>query len=259
VPGAHSRTGRLSPAYPNLLSVDTVMRYFLLLLLVVIVPGRAGEPLRVAVAANFRGTLQQATDLFGQHTGYRVVLSSGSTGVLYNQIVHGAPYDLFFSADRGAPELLAARATNTGHGEPFCYAMGRLVLAGGDGGLAQLANPALSLAIANPATAPYGVAAMAVLARPEFAGGSTRKLVRGSNVVQAFQFWHSGGTELALVPRALAPTATPVPRAWHETLAQFAIALTPVASNPALASYLDWIRSDTVRTLISDAGYDPCP
>jgi len=235
------------------------MRYLLLFLLLgcgSAAGSSTGEPLRIAVAANFRATLQQATELFQQQTGIEVVLSSGSSGVLHTQIVHGAPFDLFFSADRASAEKLAAGDLS---GAPFCYARGRLVLAGGNGELAQLADPGLDLAIANPATAPYGVAAMAVLARPEFAAGSGRRLVRGANVVQAYQFWRSGATELALLPRSIAPRATPVPAAWHQPLDQFAIALTPVAANPALASYLKWIRSATVRTLILDAGYEPCP
>ena len=193
--------------------------HYLLLMLILAAPVNAGEPLRVAVAANFRNTLQQISELFEQHSGHRVVLSSGSTGVLYNQILHGAPFDLFFAADATSTRKLASADT----GEPFCYARGTLVLAGGNGNLAQLANPDFSLAIANPVTAPYGVAAMAVLARPEFAAGQGRKLLRGSNVVQAYQFWHSGGADLALVPKALAPTATAVPSAWHAPVDQFAI------------------------------------
>tara|TARA_R110001599_G_scaffold353459_1_gene592414 strand:+ start:112062 stop:112763 length:702 start_codon:yes stop_codon:yes gene_type:complete len=233
------------------------MHYLLLLMLAISVPVTAGEPLRIAVAANFRSTLQQISELFEQQTGHQVVLSSGSTGVLYSQILHGAPFNLFFSADQASTEMLANKDTQ--RGEPFCYARGTLVLAGGNGELPQLANPVLSLAIANPTTAPYGVAAMAVLARPEFAAGQGRKLVRGTNVVQAYQFWHSGGTALALVPKALAPSATNVPADWHAPLDQFAISLTPVHGNKALESYLKWIRSDTVRALISKAGYQPCP
>ena len=233
------------------------MHYLLLLMLVITVPAKAGETLRVAVAANFRSTLQQISELFEQHSGHRVVLSSGSTGVLYNQIMHGAPFDLFFSADAASTQRLASEGAN--RGEPFCYARGTLVLAGGNGKLAQLANPDFSLAIANPVTAPYGVAAMAILARPEYSAGQGRKLLRGTNVVQAYQFWHSGGADLALVPKALAPNATAVPTTWHAPLDQFAIALTPVKGNKALDSYLNWIRSDTVRSLIVDAGYQPCP
>ena len=235
------------------------MRPILLLLALIAGQGHAGEPLRVAVAANFRATLQQANELFQQQSGIRVVLSSGSTGVLYSQIVHGAPFDLFFAADRESTEKLAGTALAKSPGEPFCYARGTLVLAGGNGELAQMGDPGLSLAIANPLTAPYGAAAMAVLARPDFAAGAGRKLVRGTNVVQAYQFWRSGAADLALLPRALAPAATPVPSSWHPPLEQFAIALQPAAANPALASYLNWIRSDTVRTLISEAGYEPCP
>ena len=235
------------------------MRCLLLLLLFTSSPGFGGDLIRVAVAANFRATLQEVSDLFQQQTGHRVVLSSGSTGALYSQILHGAPFDLFFAADKTSPEKLARQNTANTMGQAFCYATGRLVLAGGTGELSQLADATLSLAIANPTTAPYGEAAMAVLARPEFSSGNDRKLVRGTNVVQAYQFWHSNSVDLALVPKALAPQATLIPQQWHQPLEQFAIALKPTTDNPALASYLNWIRSDTVRTLISNAGYDPCP
>jgi len=238
---------------------EVFMRYLLLLSVLIALPVTATGPLRIAVAANFRGTLQGISELFQQQTGHTVVLSSASTGVLYTQILQGAPFDLFFSADRETALKLASGAPDGTMGEPFCYARGRLVLAGDQGDLASLGNPRLSMAIANPATAPYGRAAMDVLARPEFSDGIGRKLVRGSNVVQAYQFWYSGATDLALVPAALSPGATPIPANWHQPLEQFAIALTPQATRPALVSYLNWIRSDTVRSLIIDAGYEPCP
>jgi molybdate transport system substrate-binding protein len=231
------------------------MRCTALLLLLFVSPLWAREPVRVAVAANFKQTLQQITARYEAQTGRRVTLSSASTGVLYNQILHGAPFDLFFAADRETPEKLVSLGTAVSG--TFCYARGALVLAGGDGTLAQLANPQLSLAIANPVTAPYGVAAMQVLAREEFKPGNARKLVRGTNVVQAYQFWYSGAVDIALVPRALAPaTATPIPQDWYQPLEQHATVLT---DNDAVDAYLDWIRSDTVRSLITDAGYEPCP
>ncbi len=231
------------------------MRRTALLLLLLAGPLWANEPVRVAVAANFKHTLQQISVQFEARTGQRVTLSSASTGMLYSQIMHGAPFDIFFAADRETPEKLVA--TGAAASDTFCYARGALVLAGGDGTLAQLANPQLSLAIANPITAPYGVAAMQVLAREEFRPGHARKLVRGNNVVQAYQFWYSGAVNLALVPRALAPdTATPIPQSWHQALEQHAVVLT---HNDAVDAYLDWIRSDTVRSLITEAGYEPCP
>ena len=119
--------------------------------------------------------------------------------------------------------------------------------------------PYFSKARANPATVPYGEAALAVLERAEFSAGKGRKLLRGANVVQAYQFWHSGAADLALLPKALALDATPVPAQWHLPLQQFALALRPPASHPALDRYLNWIRSDRVRALITAAGYQPGP
>ena len=232
------------------------MRCTALLLLLLVSPLSAEEPVHVAVAANFKQTLQQITTRYEAQTGQRVTLSSASTGVLYNQIVHGAPFDLFFAADRATPEKLVTSGSAVS--DTFCYAGGSLVLAGGDGTLAQLANPQLSLAIANPVTAPYGVAAMQVLAREEFQPGNTRKLVRGNNVVQAYQFWYSGAVDLALVPKSLATDsgAFDVPRAWHASLTQFALIR---QQGPAVDAYLKWMRSDTVRDQITQAGYESCP
>ena len=230
------------------------MRCVALLFMLLACPLWASEPVRVAVAANFKRTLEHISQQFQAETGIRVTLSSASTGVLANQIKHGAPFDLFFAADQETPAKLLEWGSGS---STFCYAVGSLVLAGGDGNMAQLSDPRLSLAIANPVTAPYGQAALQVLAREEFNGGKARKLVRGNNVVQAYQFWHSGAVDLALLPRALVPVnATPVPREWHRPLEQHAAVLT---RNAAVDAYLNWIRSDTVRSLIIQAGYEPCP
>ena len=179
-----------------------------------------------------------------------------STGVLANQILHGAPFDLFFAADRETPaKLKLLRQGETG--TPFCYATGRLALVGGNNTLSDLAQPDLSLAIANPVTAPYGKASMEVLSRAEFSAAQNRKLVRGANVLQAYQFWHSGAVALALIPQAIAPaSATTIPATWHHALEQHAIVL---KRSPEVDAYLNWIRSDTVRALITQAGYEPCP
>lgn len=228
------------------------MRHCAFLLLLLACPLWAGDPLRIAVAANFRPALEQINAGFLGETGREIVLSSASTGVLFSQITHGAPFDIFFAADEESPAKLFAAGRG---GEPFCYAVGRLVLAGGE--LAQLQDPQKSLAIANPATAPYGRAALEVLAREAFSAGSSRRLVRGGNVAQAYQFWHSGAVDMALVAAALAPPgATPVPPQWHRPLVQHAIVLAPGAGVDA---YLKWLGSDRVRALITDAGYRSCP
>jgi molybdate transport system substrate-binding protein len=226
----------------------------LLLLLLISLPVHSAE-LKVAVAANFKTTLEIINAGFEQASGHQVLLSSASTGVLHNQIRYGAPFELFFAADQlSATSLEAAGQAETG--SSFCYAHGQLVLVGGE--LSALANPTLSLAIANASTAPYGRAAEQVLARVEFQQGNKRKLVRGANVAQTYAYWHSGNVDLALLPRAMAPGGSPVDSSWHDPIAQYATVLRKGANSAALGAYLQWIRSDTVTQQILDAGYLPC-
>ncbi|MEM9254249.1 MAG: molybdate ABC transporter substrate-binding protein [Pseudomonadota bacterium] len=216
----------------------------------------AAEPLRIATAANFKATLEQINRLYESDRGVATKLTSASTGVIASQILNGAPFDVFFAADRQTPLRIADQLSEKGV-RTFCYAIGRLVLLGGNGQLNQLANPSLSLAIANPRTAPYGRAAVEVLKRPEFADGSDRKLIRGNNAVQTYQFWHSGGVDLALVPASLSvDQGTPVPQNWHQPLAQYALVVRP---SLAVQAYLEWFESARVRTLITDARYQTCP
>lgn len=232
-----------------------MLRMAALLLLFGCGPLSAKEPLRIAVAANFRATLEAISLDYEQRTGQRVLLSSASTGVLHTQILHGAPFDLFFSADDKSPALLLQSGIGA---QQFCYATGKLVLAGGT--LLQLQDPSFSLAIANPATAPYGRAAEQVIARSEFSKGEQRKLVRGNNVVQAYQYLHTGAVDLALIAATLTSDnselqTVPIPSDWHLPLRQSALVIT---SGPAVDAYLKWVRSDTVRARILDAGYLPC-
>lgn len=244
----------MSRAHPETRRLNNVRTTLFLLLLVALPCGAAG-PLRVAVAANFRATLEAINAGYERDRGQRVVLSSASTGVLATQVLHGAPFDLFLAADSAAPGRVFDDHPARYPQPPTCYAVGRLALAGG--APTALANPHNSLAIANPETAPYGRAALEVLARPEFAAGAARKLVRGNNVVQALQFHASGAADLALLPRAIAPPgAADIPAAWHAPIEQHLLLLT---DSPAARDYLAWLRSATVRSFITHAGYEPCP
>jgi molybdate transport system substrate-binding protein len=234
------------------------MRPALLLIAILIaLPIQAAEPLRVAVAANFKATLAKLNPLFEQQYKHRVTLSSASTGTLYNQIVHGAPFDILLAADVDTPgRLLASGQAVAGTG--ICYARGQLVLVGGSS-LSQLANPQRSLVIANPVTAPYGRAALAVIERDEFHTGSTRKLVRGNNVAQALQFWQRGGIDMALLPASLsAGQGLAIPTDWYPVLDQQAVLLRRATDSPAASDYLRWLGSDSVQSLIEQAGYTNC-
>lgn len=229
----------------------------LLLALCLLALPAVAEPLRVAVAANFRATAERAGAAFERETGIEVILSSAATGMLYNQLRHGAPFDLFLAADAERPRRLAEEGIGLAASRR-CYARGRLVLLGGS--LAALATPGQRVAIANPAVAPYGVAAEAVLARAPFAGVE-RRLLRGASVQQAWQFHATGAANLALVARSLAgdgEARVAIPADWHAPIEQQGIVVAGGREGPAQA-FLAWLTGAAARPLLERDGYDPCP
>ena len=238
---------------PRIPSLPAALAAVLLLL-----PGcvQGSDALLLAVAANFRATAEIVATRFTAAHDHDVRLVSASTGVLTAQLERGAPFDVFLAADAQAPDRLLGRGIGV-PGSDRCYAQGQLVLLGSDN-LRCLGERSLSLAIANAATAPYGAAAEAVLARPEFAGAAGRRILRGSNVLQAYQFFRAGGAELALVARSLTPgQGLPVPREWHAPIAQHRLVI--AESDPVAQAFVDFLDSATVAPVLAAAGYLPCP
>ncbi|MFA6413508.1 MAG: molybdate ABC transporter substrate-binding protein [Syntrophales bacterium] len=172
----------------------------LLVFFLFISPVSAQDKLHVAVAANFISTFQELTQLFEKQTGIPVEATYASTGQLYTQIVNGAPYDLFLSADREKPDLLhqAGRAD-----VPFIYASGQAVLWTNRKDLCVAKNwrevmdiPGLNkIAVANQKTAPYGAAAMEALKKTGVLENVQGKLVYAQNIAQAFQYAATGSVD----------------------------------------------------------------
>ena len=217
------------------------------------------QVLHIATASNFQTTAKQINTLFERRYGHRTSISSASTGALYSQIVHGAPFAILFAADVETPTRLENDPLG-GATMRSCYALGSLVLVGSNNIHRDLADKSLNIAIANPNTAPYGRAALAVLSRNEFSTGVGRKVVRASNAIQAYQHWHSGTVNMALVPRSLANgQGSEIPYDWYPAIEQQVIMLRRGVDHPAARTYMQWLGSDEVQTLIINAGYKPCP
>ena len=113
--------------------------------------------------------------------------------------------------------------------------------------------------MANPTTAPYGRAALEVLSRDPFNRVAERRLLRGSNVLQAYQFWSSGGADLALVAASIAGDAgVEIPANWHAPIEQHAILLTFGQDRRAATEFLDFLQSTVAVATIGVAGYRSC-
>lgn len=229
----------------------------------------SAEEVHVAVATNFRTTLSEIVRNFERDTKHTALVNSGSSGKFYAQIKHGAPFDVFFSADVMRPKRIEEEGLAV-PGSRFTYAIGRLTLWSPDpnmikgDGLTVLANGLFEhLAMANPKTAPYGTAAKRTLEALGLWKDIKGRTVQGENIGQAFHFVHSQNAQLGFV--ALSQVLDPkingagsrwdVPENLHETLRQQAILLTQGQHNSAAKAFLDYVKRLKARTIIEEFGY----
>mgnify|MGYP002713172974 CR=1 FL=1 len=244
---------------------------FVLLGYATAVTGAEAAEVRIGVAANFVATLEQMAGPFERRYGHRMVISSGSTGKLYAQISNGAPYDLFLAADRARPERLEAEGEGV-PGTRFTYALGRIVLWSkqphqqGDSSAVLTRGQFRRLAIANPLTAPYGLAAQQVMQQLGVWELLQPKLVRGENIAQTFQFVASGNAELGFIaPAQLRARGEPIGTAWeipaklHRPIEQQALLLRGARQPQAAQAFLTFLRSDEVHGILQRFGYDVPP
>ena len=226
---------------------------------------------RIAVASNFLSPLKTLAKDFTHKTGIPVFISNGATGMLYAKIKRGAPYDLFFSADSHRPILLEKEGLIE-KGSRFTYVIGRLVVwspkAKISANLSQLNPNEVGLryvAIANPKTAPYGVASVAILKHYGLYHSlmSQKKIALGESVGKAYQYTASGNAQIGLVAKSYVnhPEQTTegevfdIPRSIYPTLEQQAVILKGRGTSDVL-QFLTFFQSVSSQNRIQSFGYD---
>lgn len=223
----------------------------------------AGEA-KIAVAANFTEPAREIASTFEKASGHKVALSFGATGQFFAQIAQGAPFDVLISADQATP----AKAIAEGHavnGTAFTYAVGKLVLFGksidASAGDQVLKDGKFSkIAVANPATAPYGAAAMETLKALGVLDALQSKIVQGNNIAQTFQFVDTGNAEIGFVALSQVifvkeGTRWNVPASLYTPIAQDAVLLKVGADNDAAKAFLAFLKGPEGRAVIEKFGY----
>jgi molybdate transport system substrate-binding protein len=225
----------------------------------------------IAAAADLKFALDDIAAKFTADTGQEVKLSYGSSGNFTRQILEGAPFDIFFSADEAFVFQLADAGKTVDRGA--LYAEGRIVLftpkgsalkpdASFDDLRAALADGRLQkFAIANPEHAPYGRAAQQALKSQGLWDAIQPKLVFGENVAQAAQFASSGSAQGGIFAYALAlsPSVSSlgdyvlIPNEWHDPLRQ-RMALMKDAGDTAKAFYT-YVQSPASRAIFRKYGF----
>jgi molybdate transport system substrate-binding protein len=233
----------------------------------------SAQQITVAAAADLHYALTELSQRFEQKTGDKVTLSFGASGNLYSQILNGAPFDLFFSADEEYPRKLVTAGIADGSSLKT-YAIGHLVLwvsntSSYDAVKLQmdiLTQPVVKqIAIANPQHAPYGRAAMAAIEHYGLKNKVADKLVFGENVSQAAQFVQSGNAQAGLIALSLAmsPTMQSAGKYWelpsdaYPAFKQAAVIVSSSKQKKAAAAFLEFVLSAEGAGVFKQFGLTP--
>ncbi|MEO2218188.1 molybdate ABC transporter substrate-binding protein [Chromobacterium vaccinii] len=236
-------------------------RLRLALLCLILSPLALADTVNVAVASNFQQTLDKIAKSFKAATGHDVKASAGASGKLAAQIRQGAPFEVFLSADDERPTELAKAGVGQASSQ-FTYAYGQLALWSkqrDDAGEAALRQGNFAkLAVANPATAPYGRAAMETLAALKLEAAVKPKLLTGDNIGQTMQFADVGGADFAfvaysqLLEQGIHSRYWLVPEKLHQPIRQDALL---IKSTPAATALMAFLKGEQARALMAQAGY----
>jgi molybdate transport system substrate-binding protein len=225
-------------------------------------------PLLVLAASDLAFAFDELVPLYEARTGDSVAVVLGSTGNLAAQLRHGAPGDLFFSANQSFLDGLI----DAGRIEPTSrslYAIGRVAVVVPRGrptptGPEAIDDPALRvIAIANPDHAPYGLAAREVLEGLGLWAGVEPRLVLGENVAHTLQFVRTGNADLGIVALSLLRGAPgePLPHflldgALHRPLRQVAGVVTTSHRADRARAFLGFVLSSQGREILARYGFE---
>jgi len=218
---------------------------------------------RVAVASNFIKPMQQLKAQFEDATSFKVLVSYSASGKLFAQIVNGAPYDVFLSADQIKPEQLIKREKVSPF-QRFTYATGKLVLWSSTpllvNNTAEIleTNAFRKVALANPKFAPYGQAAVDVLTNLSLLEQTKPKWVMGESISQTYQFVATGNADIGFISYSQKPDHGSywlIPPKLYTPIRQDAVLLKSAEKNAAAIAFFEFLKSNEAKNIIQSHQY----
>jgi molybdate transport system substrate-binding protein len=222
----------------------------------------------VAAASNLKFVLEELKTAFiKKNPNTKVQLTFGSSGMLAQQIINGANFDLFMSADNDYPVKIIEHHLHSGKMET--YAFGKLVIYSTTIDVKRLGIKSLrdksvkKIAIANPATATYGNRAVEVLQHENIYELLKPKLVIGENISQCSQFIFSGNVELGFTALSLALSEDMkqkgnyyiVPNRYYKPIEQACVLIKAPTPDPAAVLFQKYILSAAAKVIWKKHGY----
>jgi molybdate transport system substrate-binding protein len=229
---------------------------------------RAQERILIAAASDLKFALDSLVHAFSETHDGKIAVTYGSSGKLTEQIMNGAPFSIFFSADRVYPERLEnGKKTSS---DIYDYAIGRIVIWSKKvdptkNEINSLLDPGVKkIAIANPMHAPYGKRAIETLEYYELSEAIKSNLVYGENISQAAQFASTGAADVGIIALSLALSPNMknetgkyflIPEESHQPLVQAAVITTHGKGNRLAAAFFEYIKSEEAVDVLRRFGF----
>jgi len=248
--------------------------YCILLAVLSLAPGLSkaadSRPI-IAVASNLRLAIEDVATSFQKETGHRVRFSFGSSGNLTRQILQGAPFAMFMSADEAYVHRLSEAGAGVNSGDIYAYGRIAIFIPSGsnlleasfpDGFADRFSdNRHARFAIAKPELAPYGRAAKEALIHAGLWERMQTHLIYGENISQTAQFTLSGSALGGVIAysQALSPQFSKggslqlIPPSWHQPLAQKMVLLQ--GADGIAEKFYDFVKSKQARDIFRRHGY----
>jgi len=247
------------------------MRFKLWLIFIVFSSFTFADTIYVAVASNLVHAIKPLKkEFYKKYPEIKVKVIIGSSGKLTAQIRHGAPFDLFLSADMIYPKSLYEDGITLQ--APVVYAKGTLVL------LSKvkrdyskemevlLTSPSLKkIAIANPKTAPYGKATVEALKKLKLYEKLKKKFVYAESISQTL-IYATRVADMAIVAKSalFAPVMhmyqknkhwIDVPCELYVPLKQGMVLLKHSKKSAKSIAFYDFMLSPKAKEILKSFGY----
>lgn len=162
--------------------------------------------IKVAAASNLSYAINELVEEFNKiNPKTKVQITLGSSGKFASQIIYGAPFDIFLSANMEFPQILYSKKFSSF--KPVVYAQGSLVMISAKkldfskNINILLDNSIQKIAIANPKTAPYGAASIEAIKNANILKEIQNKFVYAENISQAVTYFKTN-TDVAFIAKS---------------------------------------------------------
>ncbi len=224
----------------------------------------------IAVAANVSYAIDELKKEFHkQNPDIKVRVTLGSSGKLTAQIRYGAPYQLFMSANMKYPEALYAKGIAIT--KPLVYAQGSLAYLSSKKrdftqGIEIVKNSKIRrIAVANPKTAPYGIATAEALKNAGVYNDIKKKFIYGESISQTVSYTVTA-SDLGFIAKSslFSPRMKHFKKNihWAEVdsklytpISQGIVLLKRAKGNRDVLAFYNFMLSDKAQKILKDFGY----